>query len=224
MAASCGDGATPTPATDSTAKADAKTDDKQPPEPHTWPDEICQHFCPWHSDGLSSSEPAKSSGANSGSANTTSTPVAGVTGTIAGDAALNQTPFANEESPSFVASFAPAPAAPRAFLRRPTRFHQIRMRILAAAINLPADSASGLKDKEEEEWKLLPEGWNFHAQTTIIEISNPDSVPRTPVPTAWARPDRSRGNDYRGPFSRRAVMAGCRVSRGFADVAGLRPE
>ena len=35
---------------------------------------------------------------------------------------------------------------------------------------------------------------------------------------------RSRGNDYRGPFSRRAVMARRRVSCGFADVAGLRPE
>ncbi len=158
------------PATDSTAKADAKTDDKQPPEPHTWPDEICQHFCPWHSDGLSACEPAKSSGANSGSANTMSTSVAGVTGTIAGDAALNQTPFANEESPSFVASFAPAPASLSATTNLVPPNPDANP---AAAINLPSDSASGLKDKEEEEWKLLPKGWNFHAQTTIMDDFQP---------------------------------------------------
>ena len=90
------------------------------------------------------------------------------------------------------------------------------------------DSANGNgkkdEDKKEDKFKFLPKGWNFHAQTTIIADSDPDSVPYTPVPTAWARAQRSRGNDYRRSFSRRAVMAGCRVSRGFASVAGLRPE
>ncbi len=165
------------PATDSTAKADAKTDDKQPPEPHTWPDEICQHFCPWHSDGFSACEPAKSGGANaaslsanSASANTTPTSGAGVTGTIAGDAALNQTPFANEESPSFVASFAPAPASLSATTNPVSAGPDANP---PAAINLPADSASGIKDQEEEEWKLLPKGWNAHAQTTIMDDFQP---------------------------------------------------
>jgi hypothetical protein len=51
---------------------------------------------------------SSASSSESGEAKT-STPVVSVTGTIAGDSALNQTPFANEESPSFVASFAPAP-------------------------------------------------------------------------------------------------------------------
>ena len=33
---------------------------------------------------------------------------------------------------------------------------------------------SGLKDKlEEEEWKLLPKGWNFHAQSTMIQDFQP---------------------------------------------------
>ena len=34
---------------------------------------------------------------------------------------------------------------------------------------------SGLKDKvkEEDEWKLLPKGWNFHAQTTVIDDFQP---------------------------------------------------
>ena len=80
------------------------------------------------------------------------------------------------------------------------------------------------KDKEEDKCKLLPEGWNFHAQTTIIPSFRPRircQVLRSQQPEPGSP---SRGNDYRRPFSRRAVMAGCRVSRGFADVAGLRPE
>jgi hypothetical protein len=167
------DGDPATPATDSTAKADAKTEDKQPPEPHTWPDEICRHFCPWHSDSVSSSEPAKLSGANSASGNTKSTPLAGVTGTIAGDAALNQAPFANEESPSFVASFAPPPTHSASDSATTNPFPPNSDAKTPAAINLPADSTSGLKDKEEEEWKLLPKGWNFHAQTTLIDDFQP---------------------------------------------------
>jgi high affinity Mn2+ porin len=99
--------------------------------------------------------------------------VGGVTGTIAGDSALNQTPFANEESPSFVASFAPPPAPPGT---APPTTDQVSAGPDAnppAAINLPADSASGLKDKEEDEWKLVPKGWNLHAQTTVIENFQP---------------------------------------------------
>ena len=149
-----------TPAAEPAAKDDAKTDDKKPPEPHTWPDEICRHFCPWRSDGVSSGDPGKSTGA----------PVAGVTGTIAGNLALNQTPFANEESSNFVASFAPAPASTSATTNQIPPGPDANS---SAAINLPADSASGLKDKAEEEWKLLPKGWNFHAQTTMIENFQP---------------------------------------------------
>ncbi len=197
-----------TPATDSAAKTaskdeaktDAKTDDKQPPEPHSWPDEICKHFCPWHSDRVSSSEPAKSGGANSASlgansasANTTSPPAVGVTGTIAGDAALNQTAFANDESPGFIASFAPPPAPPASDSATPNKVPPSPAAAPPAANNLSANSASALKDKdkednqdkakdkeesalkaaEEEEWKLLPKGWNFHAQTTLIEDFQP---------------------------------------------------
>jgi len=197
-----------TPATDSAAKAeskaeaktDAKTDDKQPPEPHSWPDEICKHFCPWHSDRVSSSEPAKSGGANSASlsansasANTTSPPAVGVTGTIAGDTALNQTAFANDESPGFIASFAPPPAPPASDSATPNKVPPSPAAAPPAANNLSANSASALKDKdkednqdkakdkeesalkaaEEEEWKLLPKGWNFHAQTTLIEDFQP---------------------------------------------------
>jgi high affinity Mn2+ porin len=159
-------------------------------------------LCPWHSDGVSSSEPAKSTGANSASlsansaspnttsANTTSTPVVGVTGMIAGDAALNQTPppFANEESPSFVASFAPPPAPPAS---DPSTANQVPPSPASnpPANNLSANSASavkdpgkgddkdkaesGLKEAAEEEWKLLPKGWNFHAQTTLIDDFQP---------------------------------------------------
>jgi high affinity Mn2+ porin len=95
--------------------------------------------------------------------------VVSVTGTIAGDSALNQTPFANEESPSFVASFAPAPGT------TPPTTNQVSPGPDAnpAAANLPADSLSGLKDKGEDEWKLLPEGWNFHAQTTVVPDFHP---------------------------------------------------
>jgi high affinity Mn2+ porin len=174
------DGDPATPATDSSAKANAKTDDKQPPESHTWPDQICRHFCPWHADSVSSDEASKSSGANSaslsansGSANTTSSPVVSVAGTIAGDAALNQMPFGNDESPSFVASFAPPPAPSASDSATTNKVPPSPDANSSAAINLPADSTSGLKDKEEEAWKLLPKGWNFHAQTTIIDDFQP---------------------------------------------------
>ncbi len=93
-----------------------------------------------------------------------------VTGTIAGDSALNQKPFANEESPSFVASFSPAPASTSATTNQVPANPDANP---PAAINLPADSASGLKDKEENEWKLLPKGWNLHAQTTMIDDFQP---------------------------------------------------
>jgi hypothetical protein len=202
-----------TSATDSTAKADAKndskteakTDDKQPPEPHSWPDEICKHFCPWHSDWVSASEQGKSSSANSTSlsansasvssyrANTTSTPVIGVTGTIAGDATLNQTAFANDESPGFVASFAPPPAPPASDSATSNKVPPAPAANPPAANNLSANSASAVKDAgkdkdkadtkdkeesalkaaEDEEWKLLPKGWNFHAQTTVIDDFQP---------------------------------------------------
>ena len=139
---------------------------------------------------------SSASSSESGEAKT-STPVVSVTGTIAGDSALNRTPFANEESPSFVASFAPAPGT------TPPTTNQVSPGPDAnppAANNLPADSASGLKDKEEEEWKLLPKGWNFHAQTTII----PDFQRRIRCPVLRSqqpghRP-RTRGNDYRRRF------------------------
>ena len=191
-----------TPATDSTAKAeskaDSKTDDKQPPEPHSWPDEICKHFCPWRSDCVSASEQGKSTGANSASANTMSPPVVGVTGTIAGGAAFNQTAFASDESPGFVASFAPPPAPPASDAATPNKVPPSPAANPpatnpAAANNLSANSASAVKDagkdkdkndtkdKEEsalkaaadEEWKLLPKGWNFHAQTTLIDDFQP---------------------------------------------------
>lgn len=95
-----------------------------------------------------------------------------VTGTIAGDSALNQTPFANEEFSTFVASFAPAPASDSATTNQVPPGPDANP---PAAINLPADSESGLKDKDKEgeEWKLLPKGWNFHAQTTMIEDFQP---------------------------------------------------
>jgi high affinity Mn2+ porin len=99
--------------------------------------------------------------------------VVGVTGTIAGDAALNQTPFANEESSSFVASFAPPPAPSASDSATTNQFPPNSDAKTPAAINLPSNSTSGLKDKEEEEWKLLPKGWNFHAQTTLIDDFQP---------------------------------------------------
>lgn len=195
-----GSGANPaTPATDSTAKADAKTDDKQPPEPHTWPDEIC-HYLHYgcfdlsengSNGSASSSRPAKSNGTNSGGANTTSTPAAGVTGTIVAASALNQTPFANEESPSFVASFAPPPAPPAETSATPNKVPPSPAANPPAANNLSANSSSAIKDKDkdgdkdkdestladklktDEEWKLLPKGWNLHAQTTIIDEFQP---------------------------------------------------
>jgi hypothetical protein len=42
-------------------------------------------------------------------------------------------------------------------------------------------------EKEGEQKKLLPEGWNFHAQTTIIPNFHPGFGASTPVPTAWTR-------------------------------------
>jgi high affinity Mn2+ porin len=98
-----------------------------------------------------------------------------VTGTIAGDLTLNQTPFANEESPGIVASFAPAPVT------TPPATNQVPPGPDAnpPAANIPADAVSGLKDKEEgkdkkeDEWKLVPPGWNLHAQTTLIDDFDP---------------------------------------------------
>jgi high affinity Mn2+ porin len=130
------------------------------------------------SSAASEPTPAATNGSSSASSSEsdeakTSTPVVSVTGTIAGDSALNQTPFANEESPSFVASFAPAPGT------TPPTTNQISPGPDAnpAAANIPADLASALKDKdkvkEEDEWKLVPKGWNLHAQTTIIDDFQP---------------------------------------------------
>src|SRR5580704_4797948 len=190
-----------TPAAEPAAKDDVKTDDKKPQEPHSWPDEICRHFCPWRSDCVGSSEQAKSSGTNSASLSANSTPstsVVGVTGTIAGDSALNQTAFVNEESPGFVASFAPPPAPPAIDSATPNKVPPSPSANPPAVNNLSANSASALKDSavkdkdkddnkdkakdkeesalkaaEDEEWKLLPKGWNFHAQTTIIDDFQP---------------------------------------------------
>src|ERR1700688_4676063 len=52
---------------------------------------------------------ASSAGSSQGGEAKTSAPLISLTGTIAGDSALNQTPFVNEEPPGLVASFAPAP-------------------------------------------------------------------------------------------------------------------
>ncbi len=105
-----------------------------------------------------------------------------LTGTIAGDSALDQTLFANEESPGIVASFAlvPGNTPPTANQVPPTPDAP------AAASNLATDSASGSTDKDKktdddklgdkdkkDEWNLLPKGWNFHAQTTIIDDFQP---------------------------------------------------
>jgi high affinity Mn2+ porin len=81
--------------------------------------------------------------------------------------ALDQTTFASEESPSFLASFAPATASASGTADPVPQSSDANP---LTEINLPEDSASRLinDDKEEEEWKLLPKGWNFHAQTTII--------------------------------------------------------
>ncbi len=107
----------------------------------------------------------------------------GVTGTIAGNLDLNQTPFANEESPGIVASFAPATGT------TPPTTNQVSPGSdanPAAASNLPTDSVSGATDKDKktdddktddkdkkDEWTLLPKGWNFHAQTTLIQDFQP---------------------------------------------------
>ncbi|HEV8000806.1 MAG TPA: carbohydrate porin [Planctomycetaceae bacterium] len=105
-----------------------------------------------------------------------------LTGTIAGDSALNQTPFANEEPPGLVASFAPAPGT------TPPTTNQTAPGSDAnpPAANIPADSLSGATDKDKktdgdktddkdkkDEWTLLPKGWNLHAQTTLIQNFDP---------------------------------------------------
>jgi high affinity Mn2+ porin len=185
-----------TPATDTTAKSNAKTDDKQPAEPHSWPDEICKQFCPWHADDASSNgtgtnasassntaanfTAANSTAANSAYANAL-TPVAGVTGTIAGAAPLSQTPFTSEESPSFVASFAPPPAPPASDAATTNPVPPSPNANPPAAKKPAADSASAPKEKDkdesalkvEDEWTLLPKGWNAHAQTTLIDDFQP---------------------------------------------------
>jgi high affinity Mn2+ porin len=102
----------------------------------------------------------------------TSAPAFSVTGTIAGDWALNQTPFANEKPPGIVASFAPAPAV------TPPTTNQVPLGTDAnpsVPTNLAANSGSGLTDtdKKEDEWKLVSSGWNLHAQTTIISNFQP---------------------------------------------------
>ncbi len=112
-----------------------------------------------------------------------SAPLVSITGTIAGDSAFNQAPFANEEPPSIVASFAPAPGT------TPPPANEVPPSPDAnpsAASNLATDSASGATDKDKktdddklgdkdkkDEWNLLPKGWNFHAQTTIIDDFQP---------------------------------------------------
>jgi high affinity Mn2+ porin len=112
-----------------------------------------------------------------------SAPLVSITGTIAGDSAFNRAPFANEEPPSIVASFAPAPGT------TPPPANEVPPSPDAnpsAASNLATDSASGATDKDKktdddklgdkdkkDEWNLLPKGWNFHAQTTIIDDFQP---------------------------------------------------
>lgn len=140
----------------------------------------------------------------------TSAPLTSLTGTIAGDSALDQTLFANEESPGIVASFAlvPGNTPPTANQVPPTPDAP------AAASNLATDSASGSTDKDKktdddklgdkdkkDEWNLLPKGWNFHAQTTIIDDFQPGFGICTPVPTAWARPATARARLPRIFFS-----------------------
>jgi high affinity Mn2+ porin len=113
----------------------------------------------------------------------TSAPLVSLTGTIAGGSTVNQTPFANEESPSIVASFAPAPGTTPPTTNQAPPGPDANP---AAASNLPTDSASGSTDKDKksddnklgdkdkkDEWNLLPKGWNFHAQTTMIEDFQP---------------------------------------------------
>jgi high affinity Mn2+ porin len=139
-----------------------------------------------------STDSAQPTRANSSSANTTSTPADSVTGTITGDFALNQAPFANEASPGFVASFAPPPA-PGATPPTTNPVPPSPDAKPSAANKPPADSAAGLKNKEDskdkddeknkeelndklkedEEARLVPKGWNLHAQTTLIEDFQP---------------------------------------------------
>jgi len=110
-----------------------------------------------------------------------------LTGTIAGDSPLNQTPFENEEPPGIVASFAPAPGTP------PPTTNQTAPSPDAnpPAAKIPADSVPGATDKKtdddkdktdkdktddkdkKDEWTLLPKGWNLHAQTTLIQNFDP---------------------------------------------------
>ncbi len=109
---------------------------------------------------------------------------------VPGGWTLNQTPFANEEPPDIVASFAPPPvgnaptnnqATPGANSKSATN--------PAAASNLPTDAAAkdqdkdagkdqdGDKDKDQDKNKdersLVPKGWNIHAQTTLIQNFQP---------------------------------------------------
>jgi hypothetical protein len=113
----------------------------------------------------------------------TSAPLISLAGTIAGDSVFNQTPFANEESPGIVASFAPASGTAAAATNQVPPGPDANPAVLS---NLPTDSASGSTDKDKktdddktddkdkkDEWNLLPKGWNFHAQTTIIDDFQP---------------------------------------------------
>jgi high affinity Mn2+ porin len=98
------------------------------------------------------------------------------TTTIAGDWTLRPSPFENEEPPGIVASFSPTPPS------TPPTTNPVPPGPDAnpsAVNNVATDSATGLKDKEEDkdkkedEWKLVPPGWNIHAQTTLIPNFQP---------------------------------------------------
>ena len=177
----------------------------------------CGHFCPWHSDSgelertveiqrREFRQPAAISPVRA------PTPIVGVTGTIAGDTALNQTALCERRVAGLHCQFCAAPRAPASdpaddqhgstSLRLRIRRPQTTSANSASAIK---DSAGKDKDKDDDKDKEERQGQGGgRMQVTArgmelprsnhhySEISTPDSVPSTPVPTAWARPPTAR--------------------------------
>jgi high affinity Mn2+ porin len=168
------------------ATSDAKRESPSEPKPSTVPEALWRYFCEVHDEWCSTgaggtvrgSAPIEESTSDAPSLKATVPPPI----PAAESAALNglidpaKSPISAENSAPYWASFDPVPSTPAL----PSGYGVIPEPDQKDRANDSGEKKAGDdkkeeddKNKEEEKWKLLPPGWNFHAQTTLIDNFQP---------------------------------------------------
>ena len=80
------------------------------------------------------------------------------------------------------------------------------------------------KAEDDAEKNAEPQRWNFHAQTTVVAQGDPGFPAKYSGPNSLNSAGERQGTLTADLFAGMPLWQRRRVSRGFADVAGLRPE